>query len=227
MEILTLTVLSQDEVDRLLSGLSAATFVDGKATAKGAAAEVKRNLQLDRGASDWSALDDLIFAALRRNRHFQSFAYPKRVLSPTYSRYEPGMHYGQHIDSAVMGAQPMRTDLSVTIFLSPPASYEGGELAIQSSLGEEEVKLAPGEAVVYPSTSLHRVKPVTRGVRMAAVTWVQCSVRDERLRSILYDLNVALEKAEAIPKADGASGLELFQVLNKSYHNLMRYAVDL
>ncbi len=227
MEIQTLTVLSQDEVERLLSELSEAVFVDGKASAKGAAAEVKQNLQLDRSASDWSELDNLIFKALRRNRHFQSFAQPKRVLSPIYSRYGPGMHYGQHIDSAVMGAQPMRTDLSVTIFLSPPGSYDGGELAIQSSLGEEEVKLAAGEAVIYPSTSLHRVKPVTRGVRMAIVTWVQCSVRDERLRSILVDLSVVLEKTEALGKTDGASNSDVFQLLNKSYQNLLRYAVDL
>jgi PKHD-type hydroxylase len=119
------------------------------------------------------------------------------------------------------GAQPMRADLAMTIFLSSPDSYEGGELVIESPSGEQEVKLAAGEAVVYPATTLHRVTPVTRGVRMAAVTWIQCAVRDERLRAILGDLNEAVHHAEAVK--DAAAML----LLSKCYHNLLRYAVDL
>jgi len=221
VEFQVLPVLSQEAVGRLLAELSRATFVDGKATATGFAREVKQNLQAERSA-EWPALDEIVFSALRRSPQFQTFAHPKRVLAPTYSRYEPGMQYGSHVDAAVMGgAQPMRADLAMTIFLSSPDSYEGGELVIESPSGEQEVKLAAGEAVVYPATTLHRVTPVTRGVRMAAVTWIQCAVRDERLRAILGDLNEAVHHAEAAK--DAAAML----LLSKCYHNLLRYAVDL
>jgi PKHD-type hydroxylase len=220
MEFQILVVLTPDELTQVLSELSQATFVDGKATASGAAREVKQNLQAERSGAEWAALDEIVFSALRRNQEFQAFAIPKRILPPRYSRYQPGMQYGWHVDSAIMGAQPMRTDLAMTIFLSPPDSYDGGELAIESSLGEQEVKLAAGEAVVYPAGTLHRVTPVTRGVRLAAVTWIQCAVRDERLRSILCDLGQALHQAEA------ANDTEAILLLSKCYHNLLRYAVE-
>jgi PKHD-type hydroxylase len=150
MEFHMLPVLSQEEVGHLLAELARATFVDGKATASGSAREAKQNLQAERSGAEWSALDEIVFSALRRSRQFQAFAYPKRILPPNYSQYAQGMEYGPHVDGAVMGgAQPMRADLAMTIFLSAPDSYDGGELAIESSLGEEQIKLAAGEAVVY------------------------------------------------------------------------------
>ena len=222
MDFQILPVLSQDAVAQLLAQLARASFVDGKATASGVAKQAKHNLQAERGESvPFAALDELIFSALRSSSEFQMFAYPRRILPPSYSRYEPGMEYGTHIDGAIMGGgHPMRTDLAMTLFLSAPDSYDGGELIIEQSFGEHEIKLPAGEAVVYPASSLHRVAPVTRGARMAAVTWIQCSVRDERLRAILYDLGRTSQDAEA---AQDSAGLLL---LSKCYHNLLRYAVD-
>lgn len=220
MEFQIIQILTPEEVQRFHLEFQKTKFVDGTATAFGAAREVKQNLQGDR-SSDWSTLDALFFEALRRNKEFQLFAQPKRVLAPTYSRYEPGMHYGTHIDGAIMGgANPLRTDLAMTLFLSPPDSYDGGELMIEQPLGELDIKLAPGEAVVYSANTLHRVAPITRGVRVAAVTWIQCAVREPRLRSILHDLGNAIAKAEAIEDK------QLLLLLSKSYHNLLRYSVD-
>ena len=221
MEFQILPVLSPEEVECFLEEFSRATFVDGRLTAFGAAREVKQNLQAERSSAEWTALDEILSSALRRNQEFQLFAHPKRVLAPSYSRYEPGMQYGSHIDSAIMGgAHPLRTDLAMTVFLSAPDSYEGGELVIELSQGEQEVKLPAGEAVVYPASTLHRVAPVTRGVRQVAVTWIQCAVRDASLRAILYDLGTATHHAEA---AEDAAAVLL---LSKCYHNLLRYAVD-
>ena len=135
-----------------------------------------------------------------------------------FSRYDPGMEYGDHIDNAIMGE--IRTDLSVTLFLSRPDTYDGGELVIQLPLGNQEIKLDAGEAIVYPSNSVHHVAPVTRGARLAAVTWVQSRVRDQEVRSILYDLH----KSAQDPVAGQNKDLSL--LLAKSYHNLLRYAAE-
>ncbi len=221
MEFQIIQVLTAAEVQRFLLEFQTAKFVDGRATASGLAKDVKQNLQVDRSGSDWPILDDIVFSALRRNKEFQLFAQPKRVLPPIYSRYEIGMKYGTHIDGAIMGgANPLRTDLAMTLFLSDPDSYDGGELLIEQPLGEQAIKLAQGEAVVYPATMLHRVEPITRGVRFAVVTWIQCAVRDPRIRAILFDLGTATAKAEA--EEDAASLL----LLSKCYNNLLRYSMD-
>lgn len=221
MDLQIIPVLSPDQVAHLLTELGKAKFVDGKATALGIAREVKHNLQAERSGTWSAALDEMIFAALRANKDFQLFAHPKRILPPSYSRYEPGMQYGAHVDGAIMGgAIPLRADLAMTLFLSSPDSYEGGELVIGLA-GEQQVKLMAGEAVVYPAGTVHYVAPITRGVRMAAVTWVQCSVKDERLRAILADLGQAISDAETAK--DSAAVL----LLSKCYHNLLRYAADI
>ncbi len=225
MELQILPVLTPEEVGQVLSGLSHVTFTNGKATATGGARDVKENLQAERGSTDFSALDNLIFRALQRSlRDFQMFAYPKRILAPSYARYEPGMEYGTHIDGAVMEAIPLRTDLAMTIFLSAPDSYDGGELAIRiRAWANRKSSWAPGEAVVYPATTLHRVIPVTRGaLRMVAVTWIQSTVKDPRMREILYDLGRTIREAEQTspPAAN-------ILILSKCYHNLLRYAADL
>ena len=191
-------ILDRAEVHQVVSSLSNDLFVDGKKTASGRARDVKHNLQVERTGADITERDQIVLAALRRNEDFQTFAFPRRTLLPFFSRYEPGMEYGAHVDSAIMGSanEPVRSDLAATIFLSDPGSYEGGELVLELPIGEQEVKLEAGEAIVYPSTSIHRVAPVTRGVRLAAVSWIQSSVREERMRAILYDLKLALDQAE-------------------------------
>jgi len=220
MDYQILSILPPPEVDRILGELSRQQFSEGRHTALGAASHVKRNLQLEQPASVASGLDQLVLAALRRNESFQAFALPKRIMPPMFSRYEPGMSYGSHIDSGIMSTatEPMRTDLASTIFLSEPDSYEGGELILDTSAGCEEIKLAPGEAVVYVAKFVHRVEPVRKGVRLAAVTWIQSAVRDERIRAILYDLHL-LRKHELREEAS--------LLLSKSYHNLLRLASEL
>jgi PKHD-type hydroxylase len=216
-------VLEPAEIHQVVSSLAPDLFVDGKKTATGHAREVKHNLQLDRTGPGVTDRDQLILGALGRNRDFQTFAFPKRVILPVFSRYEAGMEYGPHVDNAVMshGSEPLRTDFAATIFLSDPGSYEGGELVLELPFGEQEIKLQAGEAIVYSATSVHRVAPVTRGVRLVALTWIQSTVPDERLRAILTDLSTSVRNAE---KSDDQ---ELATALNKSYHNLLRYAVQL
>jgi PKHD-type hydroxylase len=211
-------ILGPEEVARVLSALSSRTFVDGKLTASGPAREVKENLQADRPDAEPTDADQIILAALQRNQLFQSFAFPRRIMLPLFNRYEPGMQYGAHVDSAVMGTGTgqIRTDLAMTIFLSDPASYDGGELALETPFGEQEIKLDAGEAIVYPATTVHRVMPVTRGVRLAAVSWIQSSVRDERLRELLFDLKRAMSEPQQDPV-----------LLHKIYSNLLRYAIEL
>ena len=210
-------ILGQDEVARVLSALATRTFVDGKLTATGPAREVKENLQAERPDAQPTDADQIILTALQRNQTFQSFAFPRRIMLPLFNRYEPGMNYGAHVDSAVMGTGTgqIRTDFSMTIFLSDPGSYEGGELALETPFGEQEIKLDAGEAIVYPSTTVHRVTPVTRGVRLAAVTWIQSSVRDERLREVLFDLKRAMSEPDSSV------------LLHKIYNNLLRHAIEL
>jgi len=216
-------ILERSEVSRIVEGLRERTFVDGKATARGAARDVKHNLQVERTGPALSDLDQLVIAALRRNSDFMAFAIPKRMMYPIFSRYEPGMEYGTHVDDAVMGGvagDPLRTDFSLTLFLSPPETYDGGELVLELPVGEQEIKLEAGEAIVYHAGSLHRVSPVTRGVRLAAIVWVQSMVRDESLRDILHSLFLASQLAES------SSDTALRRMLSKSYHNLLRYAVE-
>jgi PKHD-type hydroxylase len=181
---------------------------------------VKHNLQAKRESAAPTEIDLILTAAFNRHRDFQAFAMPGRFVTPICSRYEPGMQYGAHVDNSIMGgAHALRTDLAMTLFVSPPGSYDGGELVLHLASGEQEIKLDGGEAVVYSASSVHHVAPVTRGVRLAVVTWFQSRVRDERLREILYDLNRAVQRTE---KADP----ELSILLSKSYHNLVRYAAE-
>lgn len=221
MDFQILHILEPQEVQQIVSHLERQTFEHGKLTAHGRARDVKHNLQMERSTPEPSEADRILLNALGRNPLFQAFAIPKRVGAPTFSRYEVGMEYGNHVDGAIMGSgiDAIRTDLASTIFLSDPASYDGGELILEMSFGQQEIKLGAGEAIVYSATTLHRVAPVTRGVRLVGLVWIQSAVPDERLRSILFDLNAAIRRA------DGSADAELVTHLNKSYHNLLRYAV--
>lgn len=216
-----ISVLDPAQVGQILQALAKLPFVDGKATASRIAQAVKNNLQADRENAGITELESQVSRALAANGDFQSFAFPRRMRSPIFGRYEPGMNYGAHVDGSIMyeNGVPLRADLAVTLFLSEPDSYDGGELVIQMpSGGEEEIKLAAGEAIVYPANTVHRVAPVTRGTRMVAVTWVQTAVQDERMRVLLGDLQQALEQAEA--------GEDPRLLLSKSYHNLLRITAE-
>lgn len=189
MLIMIANVLDADDLQRLRDNLAQVRYVDGRQTAGREARTVKRNEQVDRSDALAAEMQDLVTDRLLDNRLFRMATRPHVVRPPLFSRYQSGMEYGAHVDDAIMGG--MRTDLSVTVFLSDPGDYEGGELVIESAAGEQDVKLAAGDAVVYPTTFLHRVAPVTSGERLAAVTWVRSLVRDAAARELLFDLETA------------------------------------
>ncbi len=211
-------VLSRDQATCILDVLATGEFVDGRLSAGEMAREVKRNLEYQRPENKPTEIDQIVGAGLLANRAFQDFALPRHIAPPIFSRYEPGMEYGSHVDTALMGrASVIRSDLSLTLFLSDPASYDGGELTIETAAGERRIKLASGDAVVYASTTLHRVAPVTGGVRVVALSWVQSYVRDQGMREILHDLSSATQALDG-----DASTTDIKNRLFKAYANLMR-----
>jgi PKHD-type hydroxylase len=217
-------VLTFEELQKVRDAFAGMVFVDGKATAGHRAKRVKQNLQADRAKSPQAAdLEEIVLGALRRNAEFKRAALPRHIRPPLFSRYEPGMHYGRHVDDAIMGSSHRaRSDLSVTLFVSDPQDYDGGELAIETPFGEQEIKLPAGAAVVYESSTLHRVVPVTRGYRLAAVTWVQSLVRDPAAREILHDLDLVRHACNRL--APDAHETDLAY---KAYVNLMRMWAEL
>jgi PKHD-type hydroxylase len=172
--------------------LERSNWHDGRETAGADAARVKHNLQLAAGSSEHAALSEQVKLALGRSTAFKQLALPRRVSSPLFSRYDAGMGYGWHTDDAYQAREGVRTDLAVTLFLSDPGSYDGGVLQV----GDVELKLPAGDLVLYPATRIHRVAPVTRGRRLAAVLWVQSLIRDERARDVLSSLREALALSE-------------------------------
>ena len=217
-------VLKPDELALARSWLAEAPFVDGKLSAGVAARRVKQNQELDRSAGDLDRLDRLIMGALTRHPMYRNGALPLHAASPLYGRYRPGMAYGEHLDDPIMGTGGVlyRSDVAVTVFLCAPEEYDGGELVIGMAAGEQKVKGAAGDAVLYPASTLHQVSPVRRGERLVAVTWVQSLVRDPARRELLYGLNRAREKLLAsAPEAE-----ETTQV-NAAYLNLIRMWSDL
>lgn len=173
--------------------LAAAPFVDGRLTAGPAAAVVKANLQANRKVWDASVLDELVIGALTRNPTVQSVALPERFVPPNYARYDAGMGFGAHTDNPFMTAPgtSVRTDVSCTVFLSEPDSYQGGALEIDTTAGMATWKLPAGDAILYPSGALHRVQEVTSGSRLVAVTWIQSRIASAHQRGILHDLDLA------------------------------------
>lgn len=211
-------VLDYTEIKKIRAAAEQAEFKDGKLTAGYRAKRVKHNLQMDKTAQEAKEAKALVLAGLRRNPVFQRATLPKAIRPPLISRYETGMSYGAHVDDAMMGSGTRtRSDLSITVFLSDPGDYDGGELVMESPFGEQEIKLPAGAAVVYPSSTLHRVTPVTSGTRLAAVTWAQSYVRDPAKRELLYDVYQIREKlAKSDP--DGAEA----DIAFKTYSNLLR-----
>jgi PKHD-type hydroxylase len=181
-------VLSAADIATLRHGLAGVEFVDGRATAGWSAKLVKANLQAEESAAV-ARLRELVESRLREHPVFALATRPKTVIGPLFSRYAPGHSYGTHVDDAVIAGS--RTDVSFTLFLAPPEDYDGGELVIDTSAGEEAFKLPAGSVVTYPSTSLHRVAPVTLGERLVAAGWVRSYVRDPARRELLFDLETA------------------------------------
>jgi len=191
-------LLTREQVAECRRAMAEAEWVDGVTTAGPLSAKSKQNAQLPEGTPLIGQLRDTMVKALKGNPLFFSAALPKSILPPYFNRYENGGHYGNHIDNAIRyphgSSESIRTDVSTTIFLSDPDEYEGGELIVEDSYGSHEVKLAAGDAIVYPSTSLHRVEPVTRGVRIASFLWTQSLVRDAWRRAMLFDLDMTILK---------------------------------
>src|SRR5436190_5220559 len=183
-------VLTPEQVAKCRDTLSAQSWVDGKVTAGEQSAQAKRNLQVPEDAPTARELGEMILGALGRNSTFVSAALPLRVFPPLFNRYDEGMAFDTHVDNSIRfaGSVRFRTDVSATLFLTDPADYDGGELIVEDAYGEHSVKLAAGDMVLYPASSVHRVGPVTRGSRHAAFFWAQSMVRADAQRSLLYDL---------------------------------------
>lgn len=214
-------LLSAAELDEVRRQLLAQPWVDGKVTAGVQSAQVKANRQLDEDNPLARQLGELILRRLSDNALFMSAALPKRIYPPLFNRYGGGEAFGFHVDNAIRGIkgvrERVRTDLSATLFLADPSSYDGGELVIRDTFGEQRVKLPAGHLVLYPGSSLHRVEPVTRGERLASFFWIESLVREDGQRQMLLDMDVAIQRLTA-QGADDQSLLELTGV----YHNLLR-----
>ncbi len=214
-------VLSADEVRQMRTALDAADWVDGRQTVGDQGARVKHNRQLPEHSAVARELGARILAALARNPLFFAAALPLRVVPPLFNRYAGGEHYGFHIDGSVRAlpgsGEQLRTDLSCTLFLGHPEDYDGGELEVVDTYGTHEVKLPAGDLILYPSTSLHRVQPVTRGERVCSFFWLQSMIRDDGRRSMLFELDQTIQKLRA-----RIGDAEETVALTGHYHNLLR-----
>lgn len=216
-------VLSAEEVAGFRRALDAADWADGRETVGHQGAQVKRNLQLPDASPLKAELGQHVLGALERNPLFFAAALPLRILPPRFNRYTGGGEYGFHVDGSVMsvghGAQRthIRSDISCTLFLCEPEDYDGGELIISDTYGEHEVKLPAGDLVVYPSSSLHKVQPVTRGARLASFFWVQSMVRDDAHRRLLWEMDTSIQQlTQDCPQHPSLVSL------TGIYHNLLR-----
>jgi PKHD-type hydroxylase len=218
------SLLTKDQVVHIRDMLKDSEWVDGKITAGPQSSSSKKNLQVPETAPSARALGRIIAEALGKNELFHAAALPAKVVTPLFNRYEPGMTYGTHVDNALRIQQDgarSRTDLSCTVFLTDPDDYDGGELVVEDTYGWHAVKLAAGEAILYSSTSQHRVNPVTRGTRWSSFFWVQSMVRDEAARGMLFDLDRSVQN---LRKSVGDTPDVLR--LTALYHNLFRRWAD-
>jgi PKHD-type hydroxylase len=213
-------VLTPEQVAHCREVFARAAWEDGRSTAGHQSAQVKKNLQLPVDGPEARELGELVLRGLEKSPLFISAVLPQRVFPPLFNRYEGGMTFGSHVDNALRGSSSglrIRTDVSCTLFLSDPDSYDGGELVVEDTYGGHEVKLPAGDLIVYPATSLHHVTPVTRGVRLASFFWVQSLVRDVGQRALLFDLDTAIQQLQ--PTVPGNPALVM---LTGCYHNLLR-----
>ena len=214
-------VLSREQVLQLRAALDGAHWTDGRETVGPQGAQVKRNQQLPDTSPLRQQLAMTVSAALAKHPLYHAATLPLRTLPPRFNRYADGGHYGLHIDGAVMNlgadAGQLRSDISCTLFLNEPDQYDGGELIVSDTYGEHAVKLPAGDLIVYPSSSLHRVEPVTRGARLAAFFWVQSLIRDDAQRAMLYEMDGAIQRLNQT-NADEVARRSLIGC----YHNLVR-----
>ncbi|MCB2078166.1 MAG: Fe2+-dependent dioxygenase [Novosphingobium sp.] len=215
-------VLDTGEVAQFRERMAQAVWRDGAETAGTRSVAVKQNLQIGQSDAVAVELGNAILRKLGRNPQFISAALPEKIFPPCFNLYQDGGHYGIHVDSALMRVpdadMTIRSDLSATVFLSEPEDYDGGELVIESEYGAQEVKLSAGDMVLYPSTSLHQVLPVTRGQRIASFFWIQSSVADEGARTLLFDLDQSIQSLSRDRARDDPD----IERLIRTYHNLLR-----
>jgi PKHD-type hydroxylase len=211
-------VLGAAELRQLRELAARAAWTDGRTTSGDPNESRKRNEQVDVASAEGQAAAQVVRDALRRHPLFAAVALPSRLSVPMFNRYTPGMQYGAHVDASIMGGgEPLRTDLSATLFVADPTAYDGGELIVESAQGQQAVKLPAGDLLLYPATSVHRVAPVTRGERVAVIFWVQSMVRDAAQRGLLLELSQAISNLEPT-LGDSAD----FNRLTACYHNLVR-----
>jgi PKHD-type hydroxylase len=218
-------VLTPDQVTQARQILDQAEWVDGKVTAGHQSAKAKDNMQIPEGHPAARQLGDMILQALGKNLLFLSAALPLHVFPPLFNRYSGGQSFGTHVDNSIrqITGTPhrIRTDISATLFFAGPEEYDGGELMIEDTYGVKSIKLPPGHMVLYPATSLHHVRPVTRGARICSFFWLQSMVRDDGKRTLLFDMDQAIQRlARDLPEQPAATqaGVQLTGV----YHNLLR-----
>jgi PKHD-type hydroxylase len=218
-------ILSPPQLAKCRKALAAAEWVDGRVTAGHRSERVKNNRQVPELHPTARQLGAMILTELERNSLFLSAALPLKIVPPLFNRYEGGQTYGDHVDGAIRPVtgtrMRVRTDLSTTLFLSAPDDYDGGELVITDTFGTHRVKLPAGDLVLYPGTSLHRVEPVTRGVRLASFFWIESMVRQDGQRQLLFDLDTAIQELAATAPEKQA----VDRLLNV-YHNLLRHWAD-
>ena len=217
-------ILDQNQLTAAHQLIAAGKYSDGSSSAGMAARRVKHNEELTLTQAHMNDLNNLVMNSLVNHPVYRSAALPLRIAAPYYAHYTEGMSYGEHVDDPIMGqgSELYRSDISITIFLNSPADYDGGELVIQTSFGEQQIKLPAGDAVLYPSSSTHRVAEVSRGERLVAVSWVQSLVQEPERRALLHDMNQARETL----LRDKPDAEETRQV-NQSYVNLVRMWSDI
>ena len=218
-------LLTADELTKCRQVLEQSDWVDGRVTAGHQSARAKDNMQLPEDHPAANKLGELILAALQRSQLFMAAALPLKVFPPLFNRYEGGQSFGTHVDNAIRqvpgSPHRVRTDLSATLFLAEPDQYDGGELLVEDTYGVQEIKLPAGHLILYPSTSLHHVRPVTRGARLASFFWIQSMVRDDSQRTLLFDLDMAIQQlGQDMP--DHPASVQLTGI----YHNLLRRWAD-
>src|SRR5216683_3117256 len=215
-------VLSKAEVAEFRGVMDGTSWEDGRSTAGAQSAMVKNNEQLPPSGETSRKLGERVVKALAASPLFISAAIPRHIFPPLFNRYGVGQHFGVHVDNAVRGdhltGMRIRTDLSVTLFLSDPDEYDGGELVVEDLYGSHEIKLPAGDLVLYPASSLHMVTPVTRGVRVASFFWLQSMIRDAHARSLIFDLDTAIQALMVRLGRDDPETVKLTGI----YHNLIR-----
>jgi PKHD-type hydroxylase len=215
-------VLTSEQVAAVRRLVDAAEWVDGNVTSGAQAALAKRNRQLPEDGAAAKRAGELVLDALGRHPLFVAAALPAKVWRPLFNRYAGGEQFGMHVDNAVRfkrgGSDRLRSDLAATLFLSDPSSYEGGELTVEDTYGAHSVKLAAGDLILYPASSLHHVTPVTSGERIASFFWIQSMIRDDAQRRVLFDLDVAVQRLAA----ELGQGHASVVALTGTYHNLLR-----